>query len=182
MEAGTAPANTPAAEDDGPGAAAIQRAASGAELTGAEERSALDWLLGATVAMEYDVTVQYDTPDGLKPLIFHFRQLDGARIDEIDAEHRRGDGPFAKLDVQAFNAALVAEATVFFTDPSGKRTDPRSEEFRGGVPSPALAVQARFKKQSGLLEGVAGAIREASAYGPDRIGTAQRALVEAGKP
>lgn len=160
----------------------LDAAASGEQITGAEEMSGLDWLLGATTALEYDVPVDYDTPHGMTQLTFRIRQLDPGVIDTIDAEHRKGDGPFSKLDVPAFNAALVEKGTLYIADATGKKTDPRSEQFRGQIPSPAIAMGLRFKNQGGLLEGVADQIRRVSGYSNDRVGTAQRAVVEAGKP
>lgn len=187
MEAGAAPqapvvTGENGSPPDAPIPPVIERAAAGDEsLTGKDERDALDFLLGATRALEYNVTVQYDTPDGLKPLIFHIQQLDAARIDTIDAENRVGDGPFAKLNVREFNAALVTEATVYLQTPGGRRIMVPSEEFLGGAPSGPMAMGLRFKYQPGILEGMAEVIRGVSAYSPDRVGSAQRVLVEAGK-
>jgi hypothetical protein len=158
----------------------VKKAANGAELDAREERDALDWLLGATKPLEYTVPVQYDTPDGKREIRFRIRQLDGSTIEAIDAANRKGDGPFAKLDVQGFNAELATEATLWIETDS-RRVEIRSPEFLGGMPSPPLAMALRFKYQPGILEGLAEKIREASAYSSDRIGNAQRVLVEAGK-
>ena len=159
----------------------VAKAAAGETLTAAEEKSALDFILGPTQALEYNVPVQIETPDGLKPSTFRLRQLDPDVIDRIDASNRSGEGPFSKLDVSTFNAELVAEACVHIEDPTGRKVDPKSDQFRGGVPSPGLAMKVRFKYQPGLLETLAERIRESAGFGVDRVGKAQRVLVEAGK-
>lgn len=175
----------PSGLPDGAPSAVVRAAEPGGnidELTGGEEKSALDWLLGATQALEYNVPVEYDTPAGRKKLLFHIRQQDPGALETLDAEHRKGDGPFARLDTAAFNAALIAKATVYIKDgETGVQVEPNSERFRGGVPDPALAVATRFKYQGGILEGIAEEIRRVSGYSPDRVGTAQRAVVEVGK-
>jgi hypothetical protein len=149
----------------------------------AGERSALDWLLGATVQLPYTVSVKYDTPAGLKELIFGLHQVDDKRLQDLDQENRLGDPPFQKLDVGGFNAAAVAEACDYILDPdTGKQIDPKTEEFRGGVPSTPIAFRIRFKNQPGLLEALAERIREKAGYGSERVGAAQRSVVEVGKP
>lgn len=160
---------------------AVHAAAAGEKLSVEQERSALDWFLGPTVVIEWDVTVQFETPAGMVPLIFHMHQVDSSRLQEIDEENRSGDGPFAKLDPLAFNAAVVAEATVYLTDHTGRKVTVDSEEFRGQIPSTPLAMQLRFKKQGGILEYLVERVREKAGFSPDRVGTAQRSLVEAGK-
>jgi hypothetical protein len=160
----------------------VKEAVRGNEIDGQGEKTALDWLLGPTLALEYDVPVKYETPDGMRELVFHIQQLDPDKMQEIDARNRQGDGPFAKLNVLAYNAEIVFEATRYFTDESGRHVDPRSAEFRGEMPgSPVLALQARFKKQGGILETVAERVREVTGYSPDRVGAAQRSVVDVGK-
>jgi hypothetical protein len=148
---------------------------------GAGEKDALDFLLGATKPLSFDVPVKYDTDNGRRDVIFHVRQVDGDRILALEKEHRRGDGPFAELDDVAFNAALVAEATIAIIDrKSGREVDPKSEAFVGGAPGgPAMAVKVRFKFQSGLLDGVAGQIRSVSGYNPSRVESANAAIRDA---
>lgn len=182
-EAPTTSPSQPSAEDDAPAVLPpeVVKAAEGGTLSAREEMDALDFLLGATKPLEFDVPVLYDTPAGRKTLRFRIRQLDGATIEAVDVANRKGDGPFAKLDVQTFNAELVTEATRYIQSESGRQVEVRSQEFLGGVPSPPLAMALRFKYQPGILDGLAEKIREVSAYSPDRIGTAQRVLVEAGK-
>lgn len=146
------------------------------------ERTALDWLLGATQPLPYTVPVQYDTPDGLKTLIFGLHSVEDARLQALDAENRTGDPPFQKLDVSGFNSAAVAEACDYILDPAtGRKIDPSTEEFRGGIPSTPLAFRVRFKLQPGLLEALAERIREKAGFGSERVGQAQRSVVEVGK-
>lgn len=151
-------------------------------VTKGGERGALDWFLGATQALEVDVPVEYDTPAGLKKLIFRIKQVDGDTLDTIDSRNRKGDGPFAKLDTITHAAEVVTEATVYVQDAeTGKKVDVRSSEFMGGIPSPALAMQVRFKMQPGVLQALEQRIQELAGYAGDRVGAANRSLVEAGK-
>lgn len=156
----------------------LRKAADGdaGKVTVGEERGALEWLLGATTPVEYDVPVKFDTPAGTKELIFHIRQLDGKTIIKTEEGHRKGSGPFAELDDIPFNADLAAQATIYIKDESGRKVEPSSAEFDGGLGfGPALAMETRFKYQPGLLEGIATRIRTVSGYSPDRVGEAERA-------
>lgn len=158
----------------------LAAAANGGEVDDDGERGALDFLLGPTKAVTYDLPVELDTPEGQQTLIFKLQQLDGDRILELERQHTKGSGPFALLDDLSFNAALAVEATTAIVDKkSGRSVDPKSSEFRERVPDPAIAMKARFKYQSGLLDGVAGQIRRISGYAPDRVGSAERAMSDA---
>jgi hypothetical protein len=149
----------------------------------AGERTALDWLLGATIPLPYTVKVDYDTPAGLKTLVFGMHQVDDGVLQRLDTENRLGDPPFQKLDVGGFNSAAVAEACDYILDlDTGRRIDPKSPEFRGGVPSTPMAFRIRFKNQPGLLEQLTERIREKAGFGSERVGAAQRSVVEVGKP
>lgn len=176
--------DTPSPADDLPDATpqAIKDVANGKVVDAAAEVDALDWLLGKSAPVPFTVPVQYETPRGRAKLIFHMHQLDAKRLDQIDAEHRAGDGPFAKLDTLGFNAAVVVEATDLIESATGRKVSPQSEEFRGGVPTPELAMQVRFKFQPGILEGITEQVRQMAGMSNDRVGTAQRVLVEVGKP
>jgi hypothetical protein len=157
---------------------AVRKAADGEgeKVTVGEERGALDYLLGPTKPVEYDVPVKYDTEAGPKELTFHIQQLDGKAIIKMEDSHRKGTGPFAELDDIEFNADLAAAATLYIEDETGRQVDPRSEEFMGGMGfGAALAMETRFKFQPGLLDGVAGQVRSVSGYAPDRVGSAERA-------
>lgn len=151
------------------------------EIDGQGESEALDFLLGRTKPLVYDVPVKFDTPKGQKRLTFVVKQLDGERILEIEKENRKGDGPFAELDDIACNAQMVAEATIAIVDEeAGAEVDPNSERFVGGAPGgPAMAVQIRFKYQAGLLDGVSGQIRSVSGYNPARVEAANRSIRDA---
>lgn len=181
MEAGTAVGQQSTGNgggelpDDAPDALAR---ASEADLTVGEEVDALDWLLGATQRPEYDVPFQYETPKGMKRLLFHVKGLDARRMEELDAEHRNGDGPFAKLDTAGFNAAVAAEAVAYIQNPTNMRKV-SVEEFLGEAPNPVIGFEMRFKYQPGILDGLVAQIRDKAGYTADRVGTAQRSVVEA---
>jgi hypothetical protein len=173
------------AQTDDPGAKAVRKAADDEQrLSQGEERSALDYLLGAPEAAFYSTTVKYDTPEGLKDLRFHFKALDGRRLDKI--EQSNVSQATGLMDKAQADAALVAEATTSIEDPAtGHKTDIRSERFRTikeGDPPLASTIDAlhvRFGTQIGLIAGVAGAIREAAGWRGDRVGKAARELVDA---
>lgn len=159
----------------------LEEAARGHEVDGKAESEALNFLLGATTPLLYDVPVKFDTPAGQKELVIVVQQLDGDRILALEKENRKGDGPFAELDDIACNAALVAEACVAIVDKaSDEEVDPKSDRFVGGAPGGvAMAMKVRFKYQSGLLDGVAGQIRSVSGYNPTRVESASRSIRDA---
>jgi hypothetical protein len=160
----------------------LEGAAKDADGVGPKEESeALDFLLGATQALRYDVPVTYDTPKGSKKLCFVIEQIDGKRIIELEKEYRNGTGPFAEVDDIGLNAAIVYEAAIKIVEGSSSDDEKApaievaSEQFRGGIPSGPDAMQIRFKYQPGLLDGIAGEIRRVSGYATDRVGQAERA-------
>lgn len=179
----TAAATAAAQSTDDPGRAAVERAAEGKELDAAQERSALDYLLGAPEPAKYKVTVQYETPAGLADLTFYFHALDGRRIDKIEQSHI--DSNTAMMDKTAADYELVATACDAIEDETGRKVAPKSEAFRTIKPdesplaSPVLALQARFGTQGGLIAGVARGIREAGGWSSERVGKASRVLVAA---
>jgi hypothetical protein len=166
--------------DDGMVPVEVEKAARGEELTDAEEKGALAYLLGPTKAVTYKAPVAIETQDGEKTLYVHFAQQDGAKIIALDTEHRTGEGPFARLNVPEFNIALVQEALTHLTDTTGARVNLKSPEFIGGHPEGlAGALRLRFKVQRGIFNDLAAEIQRVSGYGGDRVGTAQRSLVDA---
>lgn len=151
-------------------------------VTAEQERGALEYLLGPTVPLVYDVTVKYETVVGILPLVVRFRQQDPMTLQQHDDDNRDKSGPFGKLDQIGFNAAVCAGAIMSMRDSTGRTVPLDSEEFRGGMPGGTqLALTTRFKFQGGLLEFVAEEIKRVSGYAADRVGTAQRVHVEAGK-
>lgn len=157
----------------------VVRAATGEKVDAKGEESALDFFLGATYRPEYTVKVEFETSAGMRPLTFRLWALDDRELQRIDAAHRKdADSPFAKLDATGFNAEMVSKATKYITD-GARRIAPDSEEFVGQIPDPVAAMELRFKYQPGLLEGLAEEIRKLSGYSRDRVGSAQRALVDA---
>lgn len=144
------------------------------------EKGALDWLLTAELPPPWEVEVQSLTPQGLKPLVFVMLPQDGRKIVDIEDRNTSGNGPMRKLDEIANNAELIAEATQFIEDPAtGKKIDPGSPEFRGQLPSKALAMERRFARQAGLLMGLAMEIRKISGYSNDNVGKARQRPVSA---
>jgi hypothetical protein len=141
-----------------------------------EEAGALTWLLGATEPIEYDVKATLDTPEGQKPFTFHIRQLDGAVIEALERESMLGEGPFARIDRRNLNAAKCAAATMYMVDETGEKTEPKSEEFRGRIPTPKDAMRERFKFQPGLLAALAVEIDRIAGFTPDRVGVAEKAI------
>lgn len=152
---------------------------SSAERAAHKEAQVLNFLLGPTVALEYDCEAQIDTPEGREPLTFHFRQLDDTRLNEIESEHATGEGPFRTVDRVAMNAAKVADATIYLEDKDGRQVDIGSKEFRGRVPDRGAAMRARFKFQPGILAQVAQEIDVAAGLTPDRVKRAERSTVSA---
>lgn len=164
--------------DDAPDA--MLRAAQDAEVTVGEEKDALDWLLAGVRRASKTYPVKITTPEGLQTLYVHLHAVDGEREEEIDAECREGEGPFAKLNTTQFNAALVAEACEWVAGEKGKQMTPDSEEFTAGHPGgPAVALQNRFKFEPGIMEALAGRVRELSGRGGDRVGAGARTMVNA---
>lgn len=174
-----------------PGAEMVNHAAQGATLDSVEEKSALDWLLGDPKPIIYNVPVQYETPAGMVPMTFVLRQIDARKIDAIEQKHvNQATGVLNQFDA---NVELIAEATLFITDPSGKQMKLDSEEFRRAkrrdpttgeiVPfvlaSGTLALERKFRMQLGLLNGVGVQIRRVAGFDTERVGKAQRRLVDA---
>jgi hypothetical protein len=163
------------------------------ELDAENERDALDYLLAPKPARLYDVKVDYETDTGTEPLTFVVRAMDGRKIDSI--EQRNVSESTGQLDAITANCELVAEGCEGIESKSGRRVKLDSDEFltllvpkQGGaegetepkrLASPALALEARFRTQIGVIAGVAREIRRMSGYDPTRVGQAQRRLVEA---
>lgn len=180
-------ARVPAATQDehgDAGRAEVDAASNGTDLDDRQQRSALDYLLGTPKAATYKVLVQYETDGGIKELEFHFRALDGRKIDKIEqAAINERTGLMDKITA---DSQLVAEATDAIVDPeSGAKVSVRDEKFLiirpGDAPlaAPPDALLARFGTQIGLLAGVASAIREAAGWNRERVGKASRVLVDA---
>lgn len=176
------------------GDAAVEAFARGhEELTEENERDALDYLLAPKPPRLYGVTVQYDTEDGLRPLTFVIRGMDGRRLDAIEQAHV--SEATGLIDRISADCHLVAEGTVWLeVAGSDRQVKLDSAEFltirrpREGHPetmeehrlsAPPDALEARFKTQLGLLSGVSRELRRISGYDPERVGVAQRRLVDA---
>lgn len=197
MEAATEPrvegAQPREPDPEAKGAAAAEAYARGhEELTEENERDALDYLLAPKPPRLYGVTVQYDTEDGLRPLTFVIRGMDGRRLDAIEQAHV--SEATGLIDRISADCHLVAEGTVYLEGAGGRKVELDSPEFltirrpREGHPetmeehrlsAPPDALEARFKTQLGLLSGVSRELRRISGYDPERVGVAQRRLVDA---
>lgn len=170
-----------------PGELAVEAYARDHEgLTEDDERDALDFLLAPKPPRQYAVPVDYDTESGVRPLKFIITGLDGRRIDAIEQANR--SATTGVLDQITADCQIVAEAAVGIEGRPGHRVALDSEEYltirRPGkepvkLASPADALEARFKTQLGLISGVAREVRRISGYDPQRVGIAQRRLVEA---
>jgi hypothetical protein len=153
---------------------------------GGGERSAVRFLLGQQRAPRYKVRVEFATDEGDLALWFTIKALDGKKIDTIEKAHTDRNTVMGEADDLLISAELVAEATVEISDfepgtpeyETGMRTKPTDPEFLVGAVAAADALKARFHFQSGLLAGVANQIRRISGWAPDRVGQAQRVLVD----
>lgn len=166
---------------------AVTKSAKGEKVNEEEERGALSFLLGAQRAPRYRVTVQYDTDDGRKELAWVLRALPAEKLDEIEKRNTKEGGPgqLPQMDDQRIAAETIAEATVEIRDPvTGDSTNPREERFRRQpdgeiIEDPAEVLHQRFYYQSGVLAALVGEVRSISGWGPDRVGRAQRVIVDA---
>lgn len=162
------------------------------ELTAENERDALDYLLAPKPPRLYDVKVEYETDTGTEPLTFVVRAMDGRKIDSI--EQRNVSESTGQLDAITANCEVVAEACECIESKGGRQVKLDSEEFltlrvpKPDAPaetepkrlaSPAMALEARFRTQLGVIAGVAREVRRMSGYDPNRVGQAQRRLIEA---
>lgn len=173
-----APQSVPAAANELPNA--VMKAAHGEKLSAVEERDALHFFLTAAKPPAQAVDVDYLTPDGMKKLTFIFNPLTGRKIEEIENRHRKGDGPFAKLDQQGVDAELVAEATTDIVDAVTMRgVSITSDMFLQRNASPVMALLARFQGQEGLIGNIAAVIRGVSGWSPDRVSEARSVPVVA---
>lgn len=168
--------------------------ARGHETDAAGERSAVAALLGQQRAPRYKVKVDFATDDGDVVLWFFVHSLDSKRIDAIESAHTDKTKVSAtgmpEQDDLALNAEIVADATISISDgepgtaayEAEPKVTPTDEQFRSGpngmLPSGAAALQARFHWQEGLLTGVATQVRRISGWAPDRVGQAERVLVD----
>lgn len=149
-------------------------------------RSAVKLLLGQQRAPRYKVRVEFATDEGDVGMWFLVHSLDGKRIDAIERAHTDRNSVMGEMDELSVNAELVADATLTISDgepgtpeyEQGETTKVNSPEFLHGEASSAEALKARFHWQSGLLAGLATQIRRISGWAPDRVGGAQRVLVE----
>lgn len=144
------------------------------EEAGVKEKDALDFMLSNPSPAPFTVEVMVDTPEGLRKLVFHMHQLDGARIEALETEHTEGVGPFSKVDRLRLNAAKVAEATDKMVGHTGKELTPTSGEFLRDAVAPAIAFERMFRFQPGVGDQVAEQIDRMAGMSRDRVGMAER--------
>lgn len=168
----------------------VERAAKGEQLDVKAETSALGYILGAKAPLVERIPTKVETDEGLAELTFVVRQMDGKRIDAVEEQHR--SSTTGMVDQAAVNVQLVSEACVKLVDSTGFEMDPKSEAFRRAtvrkpdgeeeeivLASPIMALRHHFRYQLGVLVGVGREIRNISGWSMDRVGTAERMLVEA---
>jgi len=185
MTAVPKPTQDPAADLTPDAPDAMKDAARGKEpKTRGAELSAVDYLLGPVRKIVEDVEVLYYTPVGEAKLTWRVHSLLGEEIEKWERECVEGEGADQRINERRLSAILVANATVHIEDESGKKTKPTDEDFRrtpsGDInPSAADALRGRFGEQEGVLMYLAQHIRRISGWSPDRVGNAQRVLVNA---
>lgn len=184
QQPGDPPAPTPDGDEPVPGAPpALSDAAEGGLAEGEEgtkqEIAVLDFLCGDQAPLNYTVKAQIDTPTGRGSMLFHMRQIDADRIEELTKQHREGEGPFSKVDGASLNASLVAEACRYMTDPTGKKVDPTDQRFIGASIAPLFAFQRAFRFQPGILDMVSAEVRAMAGMAEDRVGRAEREITSA---
>jgi hypothetical protein len=148
---------------------------------GAKEKGALDIMLSNPSPQPFKVEAMVDTPAGLKKLTFHMHQLDGSRIEALENDHTSGVGPFATVDRAKLNAAKIAEATDKMVDENGKETTPTDPGFIGDAVAPPIAFERMFKLQPGVAEQLTEQIDRMAGMTRDRVGMAEREMVNAVK-
>lgn len=144
------------------------------------EEALLGFLLGDTPPIVFDCEVKIALPPNGKDaeVVWELVQMDGADIDKIETANMP-NGPMGEANDLRINAELTTAASIAWVLPSGRRIDPRSEEFRRGVADPVDAMVRTFRYQQGILSGVAQEIRRISGWTNDRVGKAQAKPVAA---
>lgn len=192
-EPGAPPTSDPrdrAAGVDPAAPAAVLDVARGHETTPAGERSAVGFLLGQQKAPRYKIRVDFATDDGDVKLWFFVHSLDSKLLTRLERngtdETKVTATGMPEVDNEAISAAVVAEATISISDGEpgtsgydvGAKVKPTDAAFMAGNVSAALALQQRFHWQEGLLSGIASQVRRISGWAPDRVGQAERVLVD----
>jgi hypothetical protein len=168
----------------------LEHAAQGAELSQSEEKSALDWLLGTPKPIVHEIPLEIETDGGMRTVKFVSRRIDPRKIDAI--EIRNIQQTTGRVDRLTSDCEIIAESCELLDDGKRKVTL-SSDEFctvrlfnrdSGEIEpvklaSPAMALEKRFVGQEGALTLVAAEIRRLGGYDPQRLGNAQRRLVEA---
>jgi hypothetical protein len=161
----------------------VRDAARGKEpKTTGDEIAAIEFLLGPQQTTVWDCDVLYETPKGTATLKWRVESMRGEDIEKHERECLDMVDGVQRMNERRLSAELVAAATVFVKDMTGRQTKPTDEDFRrtpsGDInPSAADALRGRFERQEGILYYLAQEIRRISGWSPDRVGNAQRVLV-----
>jgi hypothetical protein len=170
------------AEQDGVNAVAA--AAEGNDgIPKESEIDGLDFLLGAPQVIVAETTVRIVLPNGgTQTLVFVIKQMDGRKLDRIEADNTHNGRP----DMITINSEVCAAAVLAIISPNGKTIAPQTDErwlnfkvledgevIERRLPSRALAFEKRFRTQSGLLGGVADQVRKLSGFEFSAVGEAK---------
>lgn len=183
---------SPATDD--PGVTALEDAATAPrgkdgrpDVEAGTEQTALDFLLRPPRRLTYITPVKIATEGGDVDVRFVLQSLPGRLLREIERRNTKNEemGPLAEMDDQRVAAETVAASLTEIRDPAtGASLSPRDKRFmvnaRGeALVDPADALQARFEFQTGILSSLASEVRRISGWSSDRVGTAQRLMVDA---
>lgn len=140
------------------------------------EAGALDFMCGDSPPVSFKVDATVQAKDGPRKLTFHMHQLDGSRLDELEKEHRReDDGPlFGTIDVFALNCAIIAEATDFMVEPTGRKVEVGDPAFIGSAVAPRYAFERAFKRQPGIANMISAEVRRMAGSQEDLVSRAKR--------
>lgn len=177
---GQSPAPSELLPKDAPAAARAIADASPEDLkgtleSGSTEHDAAYWLLQPQVAPVYEADVKFETPSGTRTLVFTMQALAGTAIDEIERKFYNADP--MKIDDMGMACSLVATALKSVKDKdTGSVVDLQALVPTGYTLADAL--KNRFTFQSGVMVSLANIARDISGWGPDRVGRANRVLVD----
>lgn len=181
----SAPSTEDVRSDLPPGAPpSVHRAAGNEKLDPTDERDAIYWLLQPARATHWRCRVLYQTPEGERPVWWYLKSLDPGKIESIERRNMDGEGPFARVNSVMANPEIVDAATEKIEDcATGRSINIEDERIRTTpegemIASRSEALRLRFHFQGGLLAYLAEEIRRLSGFSADRVGAAERVLVE----
>lgn len=146
----------------------VAKAAAGETLTAEDEAEALQWLAKLGDPYEYEVPVFITTPEGKKRIPWVVKALDNDTFRKIEKDVANSAAEYNPLKTAV---KTVIEATV--------SPDLKDPAFRGKMASTELALESRFKYQSGVMLMLVDRIREISGYDPETVGEATQRHIRA---